>query len=287
MAQRLDETITLVDASAGCCSTPRALARLVADLPKLKAALSTGDAPPISPSSPLPRRDRCGRPHRHDATGPRCSPLAMRAATWRRAGWPWDTMRPARQPRSRRWPPTRILQLVSVPSSSASTTEQLGLLASACCSMTPRPRDLRAATGSELAFAMGRRARVPRIGCSVIYAAARADRDGRYPPDRRDPLCVHHTRCSRCLGRWPRAAPTAARGAAFDREADATLRTSVALRGHRAADRPDCHPRHFTRFARTITRHSRRCPRPCARWPGQSRWRRRRRARTTGPGTTR
>ena len=54
MALRLDETITLVERQRRLLlDTSTRLARLVADLPKLKAALATGDAPTIAPQSPV------------------------------------------------------------------------------------------------------------------------------------------------------------------------------------------------------------------------------------------
>jgi len=50
MALRLDETITLVERQRRLLlDTSTRLARLVADLPKLKAALATGDAPTVAP----------------------------------------------------------------------------------------------------------------------------------------------------------------------------------------------------------------------------------------------
>ncbi len=182
MAQRLDETITLVERQRrALLDTSTRLARLVADLPKLKAALSTGDAPTVSPIV-ASYRDEIGADVLiiSDATGApvftagdaRGDVATRRLAIDRTAPRPTATLATMAHPRG-------ILQLVSVPVViGVDPVENLGLLSVGMLLDDRQARDLRASTGSELAFAMGSNVLASSIGPAAASALAPVlDRD--------------------------------------------------------------------------------------------------------------
>jgi signal transduction histidine kinase len=176
MALRLDETITLVERERRLLlDTSTRLARLVADLPKLKAALATGDAPTIAPivasyrdeigADVLIVSDAAGVPvfTAGDARGE----VATRRLTADRPG----TGAPATF--STLSHPRGILQLVSVPIVIGfDPVERLGLLSVGMLLDDEQARALRAATGSELAFAMGTAVLASSIGSPLVPALA-------------------------------------------------------------------------------------------------------------------
>jgi signal transduction histidine kinase len=176
MTLRLDETITLVERQRRLLlDTSTRLARLVADLPKLKAALATGDAPTVAPivasyrdeigADVLIISDATGAPvfTAGDARGD----VATRRLTADRpaAGAP-ATFSTLVHPRG-------ILQLVSVPIVIGfDPVERLGLLSVGMLLDDAQARALRAATGSELAFAMGTAVLASSIGQPAVPALA-------------------------------------------------------------------------------------------------------------------
>ncbi len=176
MRQRLDETITLVERQRRLLlETSTRLARLVADLPKLKAALSTGDAPTIAPIVSS-YREEIGADVLivSDATGASVftagdarGDVATRRLTVGdvRPGAPAALATMAH--------PRGLLQLVSVPIVIGfDPAEQLGLLSVGMLLDDSQARDLRAATGSELAFALGPTVLASSIGPAVYPALA-------------------------------------------------------------------------------------------------------------------
>lgn len=176
MALRLDETITLVERQRRLLlDTSTRLARLVADLPKLKAALATGDAPTIAPivasyrdeigADVLIISDASGAPvyTAGDARGE----VSTRRLTADRGG----STAPAAF--STLAHPRGILQLVSVPVVIGfDPVEQLGLLSVGMLLDDGQARALSAATGSELAFAMGGTVLASSIGPDAVPALA-------------------------------------------------------------------------------------------------------------------
>ncbi len=182
MAQRLDETITLVERQRRLLlETSTRLARLVADLPKLKAALSTGDAPTIAPIV-ASYRDEIGADVLivSDATGASvftAGDARGDVATRRLA--PDGIIPGAPAALATMAHPRGILQLVSVPIVIGfDPTEQLGLLSVGMLLDDAQARELRAATGSELAFAIGPAVLASSIGPAVSPALAPVlDRD--------------------------------------------------------------------------------------------------------------
>lgn len=174
MALRLDETITLVERQRRLLlDTSTRLARLVADLPKLKAALATGDAPTVAPivssyrdeigADVLIVSDATGVPvfTAGDARGE----VATRRLTADRLG--------AGSPAafSTLTHPRGILQLVSVPIVIGfDPVERLGLLSVGMLLDDAQARALRAVTGSELAFAMGPAVLASSIGPAAVPA---------------------------------------------------------------------------------------------------------------------
>ncbi len=158
LALRLDETITLVERHRRLLlDTSTRLARLVADLPKLKAALAT-DLPTVAPIVSS-YRDEIGADVLivSDAAG---APVfiagdARGDVTTRRLAA--DAAGPASPATfSTMAHPRGILQVVSVPIVIGfEPAEQLGLLSVGMLLDDGQARQLRAATGNELAFVMG------------------------------------------------------------------------------------------------------------------------------------
>jgi signal transduction histidine kinase len=176
MTQRLDETITLVERQRrALLDTSTRLARLVADLPKLKAALSTGDAPTVSPIV-ASYREEIGADVLiiSDATG---APVytagdARGDVATRRLAIDPSTPRPAATLATMAHP-RGILQLVSVPVViGVDPVENLGLLSVGMLLDDRQARDLRASTGSELAFTMGSNVLASSIGPAAAPALA-------------------------------------------------------------------------------------------------------------------
>ncbi len=184
IAARLDETITLVERQRRQeLETATRLARLVADLPKLKAAIATGHAPTVAPivsdyrgeigADVLIIRGADGLPlytagdvrgdvaaHRVPmASGPAAAPTFATLAH-----------------------PRGVLQLVSVPIViGVDAVERLGLLSVGMLLDDQQAREFRASSGSELAFAMGPRVLASSLGpaaAPVIQEALARDEGG-------------------------------------------------------------------------------------------------------------
>jgi signal transduction histidine kinase len=176
MAMRLDETITLVERQRRLrLDTSTRLARLVADLPKLKAALATGDAPTIAPivasyrdeigADVLIISDATGAPV-YTAGDARGEVVTRRLAAERTSSGAPATFSSLSHPRG-------ILQLVSVPIVIGfDPIERLGLLSVGMLLDDGQAKALRAATGSELAFAMGTAVLSSSIGSPGVLALA-------------------------------------------------------------------------------------------------------------------
>jgi signal transduction histidine kinase len=170
LAVRLEETITLVERHRRLLlDTSTHLARLVADLPKLKAALAT-DLATVAPivasyreeigADVLVVSDAAGVPVfiAGDADGD--------VATRRLAAEAASPTSPATFTTLAH--PRGLLQVVSVPIVIGfEPTEQLGLLSVGMLLDDGQARELRAATGNELAFVMG-----PAVLASSIGADA-------------------------------------------------------------------------------------------------------------------
>lgn len=176
MTLRLDETITLVERQRRLLlDTSTRLARLVADLPKLKAALATGDAPTIAPIV-ASYRDEIGADVLiiSDATGVpvyTAGDARGEVATRRLVADRTSSTAPAIL--STMSHPRGILQLVSVPIAIGfDPVEQLGLLSVGMLLDDGQAQALRAATGSELAFAMGTAVLSSSIGAPGVHALA-------------------------------------------------------------------------------------------------------------------
>lgn len=176
MALRLDETITLVERQRRLLlDTSTRLARLVADLPKLKAALATGDAPTIAPivasyrdeigADVLIIRDATGAPV-YTAGDARGEVATRRLVADRTSSTAPAILSTMSHPRG-------ILQLVSVPIVIGfDPVERLGLLSVGMLLDDGQAQALRAATGSELAFAMGAAVLSSSIGAPGVHALA-------------------------------------------------------------------------------------------------------------------
>ncbi len=159
LALRLDETVALVERQRRLLlDTSTRLARLVADLPKLKAALATGDAPTVAPivasyrdeigADVLIISDADGVPvyTAGDARGEVVRRRVASTATGAASAAGYATMAH----------PRGILQVVSVPIVIGfDPVERLGALSVGMLLDQAQARELRASTGSELAFAMG------------------------------------------------------------------------------------------------------------------------------------
>ena len=177
MAVRLDETITLVERQRRLLlDTSTRLARLVADLPKLKAALTT-DAATVAPIVSS-YRDEIGADVLiiSDAAGApvfTAGDVRGDVATRRLRVDRTSTGAPASL--STMAHPRGILHLVSVPIAIGfDPVEQLGLLSVGMLLDDEQARALRASTGSELAFAMGDTVLASSIGASAAPALASA-----------------------------------------------------------------------------------------------------------------
>ena len=176
MALRLDETITLVERQRRLLlETSTRLARLVADLPKLKAALATGDAPTIAPivasyreeigADVLIISDASGVPvyTAGDARGDVATRRLLAERTTAGSPAVFSTLAH----------PRGILQVVSVPIVIGfDPIESLGLLSIGMLLDDGQARELRAATGSELAFTMGNVVLASSIGPSATSSLA-------------------------------------------------------------------------------------------------------------------
>lgn len=180
-AIRLDETITLVERQRRLLlDTSTRLARLVADLPKLKAALATGDAPTVAPivssyrdeigADVLIISDSSGVPV-YTAGDARGEVVRRRAAASAPvAGQPAGYATIAH--------PRGILQVVSVPIVIGfDPVERLGVLSVGMLLDEAQARQLRASTGSELAFAMGTEVLASSLGADARRALAGAAGD--------------------------------------------------------------------------------------------------------------
>ena len=174
MARRLDETITLVERQRRLAlDTSTRLARLIADLPKLKAATATNDAATVAPivasyredigADVLIVRDADGRPL-YTAGDVRGAVAERRlAAITSKVAATAATLATLPHPRG-------MLQLVSVPIAvGVDPVERLGQLNVGMLLDDVQARQLRASTGSELAFTIG-----PRVLASSLGAAATA-----------------------------------------------------------------------------------------------------------------
>jgi signal transduction histidine kinase len=177
MTVRLDETITLVERQRRqALETSARLARLVADLPKLKAAIATGDGPTVAPivssyreeigADVLIVRGADGVPLytagdvRGDVAGRRAPAASAPAAA--------ATVSTLAHPRG-------VLQVVSVPIVIGfDPVERLGLLSVGMLLDDEQARQFRASTGSELAFAMGPRVLASSLGASAALAIEEA-----------------------------------------------------------------------------------------------------------------
>ncbi len=184
MAVRLDETISLVERQRQqALETSTRLARLVADLPKLKAAIATGDAPTVAPivssyrdeigADVLIVRDADGAPlyTAGDVSG---EVARHRVPVGRAPGAAPDVTTLAH--------PRGMLQLVSVPIViGVDAVERLGVLSVGTLLDDEQARQLRGFTGSELAFAFGPHVLASSLGAAAAPAiqAALARDDGR------------------------------------------------------------------------------------------------------------
>jgi signal transduction histidine kinase len=178
LATRLDETITLVERQRrlGLEASTR-LARLVADLPKLKAALATSDAATVAPIVSS-YRDEIGADVLivSEADG-----VPLFTAGDVRGDVASHRMAPPSAPSSAApvyttlAHPRGVLQLVSVPIVIGfDPVERLGMLSVGMLLDDAQARQLRASTGSELAFAMGPRALASSLGGAALPALSRA-----------------------------------------------------------------------------------------------------------------
>lgn len=170
MAARLDETIALVERQRlqGVDTSTR-LARLVADLPKLKAAIATGDAPTVAPIVSSYRED-IGADVLivRGADGvPLYTAGDVRGAVADRRPGPVRADGPATLATLAH--PRGVLQTVSVPIViGVDTVEHLGVLDTGTLLDDMRSRELRDATGSELAFALGGRVLASSLGTVAV-----------------------------------------------------------------------------------------------------------------------
>ena len=136
------------------------MARLIADLPKLKAAVDTQDPPTVQPiaerlPAPAGRGPAASSP---TATGPCCVGDCDGAAR-PSAGRSARGLAARHEARAAFWPhPTASSQVVTVPIAvGRDRPESSAPSASGSCSTTRSPRSSRRLTGSEIAFALGRR----------------------------------------------------------------------------------------------------------------------------------
>ena len=176
LALRLDETITLVERQRrlGLEASTR-LARLVADLPKLKAALATGDAATVAPIVSS-YRDEIGADVLivSEADGrPLFTAGDVRGDVASRR-WAPATVPPSPGPAYVTLPhPRGVLQLVSVPIVIGfDPVERLGVLSVGLLLDDAQARQLRASTGSELAFGTGQRVLASSLGREAHDALA-------------------------------------------------------------------------------------------------------------------
>lgn len=177
MAARLTETVSLVERQRRqLLETSTRLSRLVADLPKLKAALTTGDAPTVAPivssyreeigADVLIVSDEQGRAvfTAGDVRGEvATSSLALPAGP------------SSSQPRVLMLAhPRGILQLVTVPIVIGfDPVEQLGLLSVGLLLDEAQARELRASAGSDVAFAMRGEVLAASVGSGALPALSR------------------------------------------------------------------------------------------------------------------
>jgi signal transduction histidine kinase len=177
-AARQAETVALVERQRqALLDTSTRLSRLVADLPKLKAALATGDAATIAPIVASYREDVGA-----DAliVSDEAGRALFSAGDTRGAVSARSLALPAGQPPGQprfltERHPRGILQLVTVPISiGVESVEQLGLLSVGMLLDEAQARALRASTGSEIAFAVGNEVLAASLGAATVPALTRA-----------------------------------------------------------------------------------------------------------------
>lgn len=178
MARRLDEALTLVEGDRRLLlGTSARLARLVADLPKLKAAIATGDVPTVAPIV-ASYRDEIGADVLivSDADGRALITAgdmpadlhAQRLTLATAASPPPGGVLTLAHPRG-------LLQLVSVPIVLGfDPVERLGTLSVGVLLDDEQARQLRASSGSEVAFALGTRVLASSLGATAAPALATA-----------------------------------------------------------------------------------------------------------------
>jgi signal transduction histidine kinase len=176
-ATRLAETVALVERQRqALLDTSTRLSRLVADLPKLKAALATGDAATIAPIVASYREDVGA-----DAliVSDEAGRALFSAGDTRGAVSARSLALPAGQPPGQprfltERHPRGILQLVTLPISiGVESVEQLGLLSVGMLLDEAQARALRASTGSEIAFAVGNEVLAASLGAATAPALTR------------------------------------------------------------------------------------------------------------------
>lgn len=173
LAARLDETVTLVERQRRLAvDTATRLARLVADLPKLKAAIATGDAATVSPIVASYREEigadllivsepdgrvlfTAGDVRGEVATNRRPTSTSVSSS---------PTLATFAHPRG-------LLQVVSVPIVLGfDPVERLGALHVGMLLDDEQARAFRAVTGSELAFAIDGRVLASSLGAAAVPA---------------------------------------------------------------------------------------------------------------------
>lgn len=177
LAARLDETIALVERQRRLAlDTATRLARLVADLPKLKAALSTGDEATVAPIVASYREEIGADVLIVSEPDGRAlftaGDVRGEVATMRR---PASTAAPASPAFATLPHPRGILQIVSVPIVLGfDPVDRLGALHVGVLLDDEQARAFRAVSGSELAFAMGERVLASSLGAAAVPAVQSA-----------------------------------------------------------------------------------------------------------------
>lgn len=169
----LTEAVTLVDAqSVTLFEGVSRTARLIADLPKFKAAIETRDPPTIEPIA-RDYLDQTGAdlvvvadPDGHHLAAAVATPLDRTFVP------PRDAVPPADRPGATYWPDARgVLQLVTVEVSiDLDRPERLGLLTLGYLLDERRARDLRRLTGADVAFAYGGEVRASSLAAAAVPA---------------------------------------------------------------------------------------------------------------------
>jgi signal transduction histidine kinase len=172
LAARLDETVTLVERQRRLAiDTATRLARLVADLPKLKAAIATGDAATVSPIV-ASYREEIGADvlivSEPDGRALFTAGDVRGAVANRRPTSPSASSSPTFATLAH---PRGLLQVVSVPIVLGfDPVERLGALHVGMLLDDEQARAFRAVTGSELAFAMDGRVLASSLGAAAVPA---------------------------------------------------------------------------------------------------------------------